>query len=34
MRSRKLLDLAPRRVTVVDPDGTERDVDIDERRGR
>ena len=26
----KLLDLAPRRVTVVDADGTERDVDVDE----
>ncbi len=26
----KLLDLAPRRVTVVDVDGTERDVDVDE----
>ena len=26
----KLLDLAPRRVTFVDPDGNERDVDIDE----
>lgn len=27
---RKLLDLAPRRVTLVEPDGTERDVDVDE----
>lgn len=26
----KLLDLAPRRVTIVDPDGTEREVDIDD----
>jgi heavy metal translocating P-type ATPase len=26
----KLLDLAPRRVTVVDADGTERDIDVDE----